>query len=160
MQRVFLKMNPFVISLFFMLFSFDTAWQKSGGGGQCPPGPPGFDATAEGSKLIVNTVKVFLDNIAGAVCFESPLTILVCTQHYGSASVFETPPPSDENCTFKYLLHFLFNINYFCTFLQIILFCRLPLRYFKLNSMLRSVKRDEFVLLTRLNRRNIFTDKT
>ena len=37
-------MNPFVISIFFMLFSFDTAWQKSGGG-QCPPGPPGFDAT-------------------------------------------------------------------------------------------------------------------
>ena len=40
----FLKMNPFVISIFFMLFSFDTAWQKSGGA-SAPPGPPGFDAT-------------------------------------------------------------------------------------------------------------------
>ena len=29
-----------------MLFSFDTAWQKSGGG-PVPPGPPGFDATVE-----------------------------------------------------------------------------------------------------------------
>ena len=27
-----------------MLFSFDTAWQKSGGA-SAPPGPPGFDAT-------------------------------------------------------------------------------------------------------------------
>ena len=27
-----------------MLFSFDTAWQKSGGGASAPR-PPGFDAT-------------------------------------------------------------------------------------------------------------------
>ena len=39
MQHVFLKINPFVISIFFMLFSFDTAWQKSGGA-SAPPVPP------------------------------------------------------------------------------------------------------------------------
>ena len=43
---MFLKINPFVISIFFMLFSFDTALQKSGGG-PVPPRPPGFDATVD-----------------------------------------------------------------------------------------------------------------
>ena len=34
----FLKMNPFIISIFFMFFSFDTALQKSGG--PVPLAPP------------------------------------------------------------------------------------------------------------------------
>ena len=38
----FLKMNQFVISIFFILFSFDTALQKSGG---LVPPSPSFDAT-------------------------------------------------------------------------------------------------------------------
>ena len=46
MQHVFLKMNPFFISIFFMLVSVDTALQKSGGAGA--PRPLGFDATVKG----------------------------------------------------------------------------------------------------------------
>ena len=62
MQHVFLKINPFVISLFFMLFSFDTAWQKSGGG-QCPPGPPGFDATVGGALTIFQEKQLILEGM-------------------------------------------------------------------------------------------------
>ena len=45
---MFLKINPFVISIFFMLFSLDTALQKSGRGRGVPPG---FDATVSAPFL-------------------------------------------------------------------------------------------------------------
>ena len=53
----FLKINPFVISIFFMLFHLILHCKKVGG--QCPPGPPGFDATAPiGKSLLIWIPKI------------------------------------------------------------------------------------------------------
>ena len=46
----FVKINPFAITTFFMLFSFDTALQKSG--------PLGFDATAAACNSNLSCLSV------------------------------------------------------------------------------------------------------
>ena len=49
------EMTPVVISIFFHVVSFDTAFQKSGWAGAPPRPPPGFDATDICMYIIIYT---------------------------------------------------------------------------------------------------------
>ena len=79
MQHVFLKMNPFVISIFFMLFSFDTAWKKVGGASAPPVSTPLLVAV---NKLLTEILeeKQLKDELSlwdlNVLCYSSEITVL------------------------------------------------------------------------------------